>query len=198
MHPPYLALIEGALPGVPFGHRGDNGREAIGSLTFYGGVSTSRQLSYEPALDLFRDGWLGMAFRFDFPASIWLPGLGRGLIVVHVLTSAQGNYAWDSNERALRGQTIAPEYSVSLPITVLRGLPLFNVVGLGYSYDRVEHIAPGTRLERHLAGLSSSWFAKHLDMTLSWGLEVIEGHRAYRAFGVSIKPALCSFCERAF
>lgn len=195
-------LLEGALPAVPFGHRGDNGREAVGSLTFYGGVSTSHSVDYDPALDLSRESWGGATLRFDVPSTIWLPGLGRGLIVVHVFASVQGDYAWGSELRRLRGKTFVPQYDLNLPITVLRDLPLhyfrLSVVGLGYNYERIEHFVPGKRLERHLGGLTTSWFGKHVDLTVNAGLELIGGKRVYRAFGLTVTPAICSLCQRSF
>lgn len=195
-------VVEGTSPSIPFGHRGDNGREAIGGLLFFAGASSSRTIAYDPALDLSRETWAGATLRFDLPTSIWLPGLGRGLIVVHVFASAQGDYAWDQELRKVRGKSVVPHYNLSLPITVLRALPLhffqLSVAGLGYNYERIEQIAPGQRLERHMAGLTTSWFAKHLDVTANAGFELVEGKRVYRAFGLSIKPAICSFCQRPF
>lgn len=198
----YAGMVEASLPGIPFGHRGDNGNEAVGGFNFYGGASTARDSAYNPALDLTREFWGGATLRFDVPGMVWIPGLGRGLITMHIFASAQGNYAWGRNQKEARGHSLVPQYNLSLPITILRDLPLVffrpNIVGLGYSYERIENFAGGQSLSRHLAGLTTSWFSKHVDITVHGGVESLGGGRIYRVVGLSVKPAICTICQHSF
>jgi hypothetical protein len=192
--------LELATPGLPFGRRGDNGTLSVGSVGLHAGASATRRTIYDPAVDLHREAWAGMLLKLDLPGKLWLPGLGVSDILLHPLLAVQGNYAWDGALRTQRGQNVVPELNVALPISVMREVPGINlqVVGIGYSYDRIQHEAGDDALVRQVIGLTTAWFGKRLDVEVQGGTEKLGGTRLYKVIGVALRPRGCTICQTTF
>ncbi|MEO5818161.1 MAG: hypothetical protein ABIT20_23025 [Gemmatimonadaceae bacterium] len=173
-------VVEFVVPALSFG--GITGDRFLGSVEAYAGASATRRETYDPLVSLSRDAWIGATTRLHVPVTVF-----GAHITFYPTVSVQGDWAWDETVRATRGNSVVPHYAFALPLPLDR----FNLVGLGYVYDRVERFAGSDVLQRHMLSLTHAT-EKDAAFRLSarGSVEYLAGRRLLReaALVVSLKP----------